>query len=143
MNARTEITPKQKAAIDEQEHQCRVLESGQPQEEFLALVAELGPSMQGLTPAQQYLNWLWENGYETEEWTALNEGYTYCIAQIPITAVVKQYFPDYRGMDYTFLDHDDQGFIREHTEQDAEAIIKDLEEENEAIAREDEERIYG
>ena len=131
-------TPEQLAAINKAEMETRILESGLPRLEFINLVRELGPSMQGLSDGQRYLNWLWEQGYEIEEWPSANEGYSYVLAKVPVTDVAKQFFPDYRDQEHAYLDHNDQGFINEYTEEQALAIIAELEEENDKIIAEEE-----
>lgn len=135
-------TPSQQSALaqakvdeanKEAERVCRIFESGQPAEEFRALVNDLGPIAQGLTTGQKYLNWLWCNGCEEEEWSDLAENYTYCVGKIPVTEIVKTHFPEYKDSEYIYLDHDNQGFVSELTEERAKAMIRMIEADNAAL----------
>ena len=112
------------------EEETKVLETGQPRNKFHQIIKEkLGPSMQGLSDAQLYFNWCWTMGYAEEERCSIYENDSYTIAEIPITDIAKEAFPEYAKLDHVFLDHDNQGMIHEHTESDANKIILALDEE--------------
>ena len=111
------------------EEEIKILETGQPRDKFHQIIKEkLGPFMQSLSDAQLYFNWCWTMGYAEEEWYSVYEDDAYTIAEIPVTDLAKEAFPQYANLDHVFLDQDGQGFIYERTEAEANKIILTLDE---------------